>query len=505
MLKMQNKNIYFSVLLFVSTFLFLSYLNLIFPTQSDDIGRKIEGLQRAVQTYMTGNARFGELMLVTFGSYLSTKIVFAFINALIGTIVIFLIFITILGTLPKEQKHITYYLVLLLYLLFDPVMCFGSIFYWAAGSFNYLYCWLFNFLLILPCSFFWRYYANNEIYSTLQKYLFNKKQFYIIGIIIGILAGWSSEFAIVIICFGFITIVYGKIKAIRIPAWYYCFILALCIGWIFLYMSPGLRLRGEGSDYLSLISILKLGPIGVFKQLGITFNYSGRRFYFENLIFITLLFFAIGVSNKSKKMVFYLFLEILLMALPLFMLKRIFYSPIAFFICFFNSRLLKKSQNRKLTNYSIMLCGLFLLEFIYRASLIQITTFECCLLPRRACLQWTLINYVIIVMIISIFFEIIKGNQLFIKITSFGIVILSIILISFICIETTKMYKKWNLMEQQIAEQKTNGIKDIIVEKNTFKSKWWSYGDWGNPGNNTEVWPNTTYAKYYEVDTFVAY
>ena len=53
-------------------------MNFIFPTQSDDIGRKIEGIGRAVQSYMTWNGRFGELLLVTFGSFFSTTPFYAF-------------------------------------------------------------------------------------------------------------------------------------------------------------------------------------------------------------------------------------------------------------------------------------------------------------------------------------------------------------------------------------------------------------------------------------------
>lgn len=59
-------------------------------------------------------------------------------------------------------------------------------------------------------------------------------------------------------------------------------------------------------------------------------------------------------------------------------------------------------------------------------------------------------------------------------------------------------------MEHSVEEQKARGIADVTVDKSTFQSKYWGYGDWGNPGENPDVWPNTTYAHYYGVETFIA-
>ena len=64
------------------------------------------------------------------------------------------------------------------------------------------------------------------------------------------------------------------------------------------------------------------------------------------------------------------------------------------------------------------------------------------------------------------------------------------------------MYLKWGKMLESIKEQKNNGIKDVIVDKNTFISTYWSYGDWGNPDENFDEWPNTLYAEVYGVNTF---
>jgi len=66
------------------------------------------------------------------------------------------------------------------------------------------------------------------------------------------------------------------------------------------------------------------------------------------------------------------------------------------------------------------------------------------------------------------------------------------------------MRKKWNKMISDIEKQKTAGVTNIIVDNGTFKSIYWNYGDWSNPCENPEGWPNTTYAEYFKVDSFTA-
>lgn len=59
-------------------------------------------------------------------------------------------------------------------------------------------------------------------------------------------------------------------------------------------------------------------------------------------------------------------------------------------------------------------------------------------------------------------------------------------------------------MENTIAEQKAKGINNVIIDESTFRSRYWNYGDWENPGTDSSVWPNTTYANYYGVESLVA-
>ena len=75
-------------------------------------------------------------------------------------------------------------------------------------------------------------------------------------------------------------------------------------------------------------------------------------------------------------------------------------------------------------------------------------------------------------------------------------------LVVFVSIECYSMSLKWWKMEQSIAQQKRNGIRDVVVDKTTFIARYWGYGDWGNPVTGTGDWVNESYAKAYGVDTF---
>ena len=137
-----------SLQIFSITYIFLFILNAFFPTQSDDFGRTLGGIKSAINSYLTWNGRLGELFLVSFGSYFSTTPFYALINAFIGSTVLFLLFYIIFDRFPKDLSDISIYCIIVLFIMIDPCFSFGSVFYWAAGSFNYLYSWFYLLFLM---------------------------------------------------------------------------------------------------------------------------------------------------------------------------------------------------------------------------------------------------------------------------------------------------------------------------------------------------------------------
>ena len=55
-----------------------------------------------------------------------------------------------------------------------------------------------------------------------------------------------------------------------------------------------------------------------------------------------------------------------------------------------------------------------------------------------------------------------------------------------------------------IDTQKALGKQEIIISKEVFHSFYRNYTDWGNPTQNPNEWPNTSYARHFEVESFIA-
>lgn len=490
-----KKNNYFIFLLFTLLYIFLLYLNYIFPTQADDLGKPAEGFKGIVRVYTTWNARFGELIKVSFGSYFSKFKAFSFLNSLIGSLFIFLLYFNIFGYLPKKSsKEICLFSVLVIYLIIDPVYCFGAVFFWAAGSFNYLWGWTLILIWAIPIILFWRNY-NLEKYS-LYLILFE--------ILFGIPAGWSSEFCIVLVLLIFISIVYSFIRKIKLPLWYYVAFFSFLAGWVILYMAPGLRVRAMTTEgYMSIKEILQLGVFGIIKRVIWTFDSEWGRFYYEVLliesIFLIISNFA-DYSTTKIKSIFLSFCEIIILIISLFLVHKFLFillSASLFLIKYF----LYKEKNKDLALFYLVYFIAIFIEMIFIASTIQLPS-----LTRRAKLQYVILNYIMIAVAIKYFYGInfIKNNHKIKNIISLASVILLLGIAGYVCFECHNMTNKWNLMVSYIEEQKSNGITNIIVDENTFESSFIGYNSWGTPGDNPVEWPNNVYAKYFGVETFIA-
>ena len=59
-------------------------------------------------------------------------------------------------------------------------------------------------------------------------------------------------------------------------------------------------------------------------------------------------------------------------------------------------------------------------------------------------------------------------------------------------------------METSIQQQKLEDITNVVVDKNTFISKFPGYGDWGNPVEDPEDWVNKSYSDYYGVESIIS-
>ena len=178
-------------------FLFLYALNALFPPQSDDLGRGLGLLQGAISVYMNWLGRLGELLAAGFGSYFATTPYFAPLNALVGTYVIYALFFVIFGRKPNDTLQDLGTIALILFILMvDGSSSFGGIFIVVFGAFNYLLAYMLIFSFLIPYRILLSYILGRRATPPKLSLLCTLGLF-----VLGVLAGWSSEFIIVAIAF----------------------------------------------------------------------------------------------------------------------------------------------------------------------------------------------------------------------------------------------------------------------------------------------------------------
>lgn len=512
-------------------------LNALFPAQSDDLGAHIGTVESIKHSYLHWNARLGELLRVWFGSHLASTPYFAFINPLFCVGLLYLLFGLLFGRTPRlfitqnlsQQPSYTKGIIdfsdlailCFILLVFMLNRGFGAIFFWAAGSLNYLwaYCLILAFCLpykiLLAKSFAPQTkihinsttQINTQITSTnkhsqtktnLQATPRTKENLKSCAMLaLGILAGLSSEFGIVLIIFLATLFAFAFHKGVKLPTWAYFGIVGLAIGFCALYFSPGHAQRAEVvknlyGGYASLSEIWAMSVSEKYARFVLIFSDIKK-----------MLLPLIATLGVLAFIVFSRFVSVFVGALLLVYVVCICVKwgsfgslaflllPSAALLCMFAYR---TSQENK--QYFLILAGLFLAHFITASATIQVA------LPNRAKVIFTIIGIAQLIIVARIYAPYLSAKS---KIIWQNLIIGFCALCAlFVLYASLDMRLKWERMLATIDTQKALGKQEIIVSKEVFHSFYRNYTDWGNPTQNPNEWPNTSYARHFEVESFIA-
>lgn len=398
---------------------------------------------------------------------------------------------------------------------------FGAIFFWAAGSLNYLwaYCLILAFCLpyrmLLAKSF-----APQTKKSTTQTIsqtnthkpspqtnLQTKTNLQAIPakenlkscamLILGILAGLGSEFGIVLIIFAATLFAFAFYKKMKLPLWAYFGIVGLSIGFCALYFSTGHAHRAEVvknlyGGYASLNEIWAMNASEKYARFASVFS--------EKMLILPL----IATLGVIIFIVFRHFVNAFVGALLLVYVVCICVKwgsfgslgflllPSAVLLCVFAYR----TSQEKLKRYFLILAGLFLAYFITASATIQVA------LPNRAKIIFTIFSIAQLIILSCIYAPYMSAKS---KIIWQNLICGFCALCAlFVLYASLDMRLKWERMLATIDAQKALGKQEVIVSKEVFHSFYRNYTDWGNPTQNPNEWPNTSYAKYFEVEKFIA-
>ena len=288
-----------------------------------------------------------------------------------------------------------------------------------------------------------------------------------------------------------------------LPIWYFIGIISILAGWLFLYTCPGISVRVKalisyGGDYLSISEIMNMPFTLLLKTIFHTYNRVISRVYHVNYILVSLFLLIISFSYSRVLENFLITLSaIMSMGVCLFVFPKLLFLLCIIFLMILYAYKFKKDNHDIYRLFMILACVL-LAELVFIGATIQVY------IPRRASFQYSIVNFILISILMNYCFNEFKNNFKVKFIAFVCCLCISFPTVMFVSFECYRMKQKWDLMLESIAIQKNNGIMDVIVDKETFVSKYWSYGEWSNPDENYSEWPNTSYAEVYGVDTFTA-
>lgn len=251
-------------------------------------------------------------------------------------------------------------------------------------------------------------------------------------------------------------------------------------------------------DYYSIGRLLKLGPNKLRKRIFSTFNRDLKTFYYTTFILVTAFLLLTAATFKpSLKKFESCVLAIFIMTFCIRSMPKIFFISSAILICGLSAAVIRK-ENKKLSNIFLLITGILSVEFIFIGATIQIG------IPKRAKFQFSILSVTILMINAFYFFEAFTNRHRLIKTAKILCCSAGILSITAVSTECFNMRCKWERMEKSIACQKSEGAEDIVIDINTFRSKYPNYGDWINPDENLDTWPNTSYAQYYKVKSITA-
>lgn len=463
-----------SLFLFVLIFLYLFALNIFLPPQADDIHASIrakDGFQAAINSYMSWNARIGELVFVSFiGGW--SDITFDFVNALLGSIFIWVFFYFIFVRFPNNKDTVCILLICFLLLYFAP---FGADFLWGAGSLNYMWGILLMMIALLPYRIFW-----NDVFTdkNQQRWMMANPLF----IFISFLSGMASEqLGIIVILCHIYFMIYARYRHIKLGVWYFIGAMSFILGYLFLYFSPGHAARASISildgQFLQISELLALSFGQKIDRLLLLFDYSMTNIF---KFFVLLLFVLCVKENMPSKF------RILYLAFVLLITSLIFLNDNSL-VYHIVSIILLVSIFKKHRIYKII----FALYIIY--LLLCLSEIQILILPPRARLG----EILVLISVFCILYQYIKDS----KLVNIAICVFCIAYSIFVASEYYKFYNRWNDMLAYVDKEKQKGNYNVIVE-NIFISKYPNFIDSPLPTDIINESPNPLYAYKFGLESF---
>ena len=316
-------------------------------------------------------------------------------------------------------------------------------------------------------------------------------------------AGMSNEVTgVIVICIHFCLLFYAIfIKKIKLPFWYYAGAFCFLLGFLALYLSPGHAKRAAlfvklKIEYYSIGDILHMSLYEKFERINQVMKSTSTTL----VSFAVLLLCFICDRFRQKRwgniaIIFGLgILYAVIFRIPALNFIHHLIGAFLFIAILYYISLVYKNENNmdlsKLYYYSFIL---FIVCHISLLLTLQVN------IPPRARLFVVLIGIIGLLLACRIIQHLFSQAHNKIQ---YGILACCFVYGCFVLSAYVDTHMKWNKMSKYIEEQKSQGVEDIVINSKYFHSFYKRYGDWQNPGDDPEVFPNPDYAKHFGVRTF---
>ena len=263
--------------------LFVFILNALFPLISDDfchLGSYVQrgGIEAAIRTYMTWNARVGEIFSVLIGTHL-VGLPFAVVNTFVFAIILFMVHPLLFARKGETSRDGLFLIIFFTLLSISTV--FGAVFLWRAGAMNY--AWSIAFCLMHFTVFRYYYAGVNSWYNTTNTIMI------ILFSLLSFLAGMSSFDLGALGCIIHVGIfIYRRINKHSESFRFLLPAISFIAGFIALYTAPSTQIRADSvDDYTSLGQIISWVLALEFPQLAAHYlDTLGRSMYKTNYVLL---------------------------------------------------------------------------------------------------------------------------------------------------------------------------------------------------------------------------
>ncbi|OOM76326.1 hypothetical protein CLPUN_27130 [Clostridium puniceum] len=291
-----------SILILLGISLFFLIMNMNTPMMGEDfalisfshyyepvsIGDHISLIvNRIVKQACNWNIRIGEQITIIFCSI--DEIYYYIGNTIISVLYVLLIPIYAFGRklrLTKRDDIISIIMSFCLIMLFQPVL--GEIFFWRAGSGNYLWAVFILLVFIIPLRMI---IENKNIFE-------NKKVFIVVHTLLGFFAGLTNEntvitFIVIYVC----TIIYRIKKKQEVYLWIWSSFISLTAGFFIMIFAPSTAIRMQTYKKIFGIDNVSIKDY-IYRALNII-----HRFFTENacLVIILLSILVLYITLNYKK------------------------------------------------------------------------------------------------------------------------------------------------------------------------------------------------------------